>query len=497
MITLNGDTIEVVYQSGDAKGNSFANPYTCNDIVAAALAGGWANEVSKNGTSYYINYKLRVYGYGTFFEQTNSSIVINSPTDHLSVWKMSANFKFDNCSFKLNNPIIPGEGGRGLFEGYYEITNCAFFRLSVFRWSGTKTGYSSTANSKVENVFIADGFQATRTNGRYQEWRKIMVTSNNYGVHIDVDFPDVFEDVMLIDSTLYPIFFESYIYDIYIKNLKVREAVPKGISVRVRYNEGRNIVMTDCEVDHTSIYAWGYTVPVGNTWHVDMFFKTTFSGFIANGSGSTLNVYDKDNNIVHSETLGSEDIQQKELTYYHLLATTEGLSGPTTVIPNKVIDDYEPFRAVVSKAGYDDLTIPDINVIAGQPTVIRGELMETAPNPPTVSSVQITRASSQTAQDGSITVEASSGTPPYEFSLNGSDWQSGGVFGNLAAGIYGVYVRDANSLADSISGIEVSYMPSTIFIDQTIASIFSDDDLINADFEMEEELVIISDITIN
>ncbi len=45
--------------------------------------------------------------------------------------------------------------------------------------------------------------------------------------------------------------------------------------------------------------------------------------------------------------------------------------------------------------------------------------------------------------NGSFTVSGSGGATPYQYSLNGTTWFSGGTFSNLTAGIYTVYVRDA------------------------------------------------------
>lgn len=47
------------------------------------------------------------------------------------------------------------------------------------------------------------------------------------------------------------------------------------------------------------------------------------------------------------------------------------------------------------------------------------------------------------AADGSITVTGTTGgTPPYEYSLDGTNWQTSNFFPGLAAGTYTVYVRD-------------------------------------------------------
>ncbi len=60
--------------------------------------------------------------------------------------------------------------------------------------------------------------------------------------------------------------------------------------------------------------------------------------------------------------------------------------------------------------------------------------------------------------NGSITVEATDGVPPYEYALNGGSFQSGNVFNGLAQGTYTVRVNDSNDCeftqeADVLSGI--------------------------------------------
>jgi len=64
--------------------------------------------------------------------------------------------------------------------------------------------------------------------------------------------------------------------------------------------------------------------------------------------------------------------------------------------------------------------------------------------------------------NGEITVSATSGTAPYMYSINGSNFQSSGTFSNLAGGNYEITVKDANDCTDSetasvIEVPEVSY----------------------------------------
>ncbi len=61
---------------------------------------------------------------------------------------------------------------------------------------------------------------------------------------------------------------------------------------------------------------------------------------------------------------------------------------------------------------------------------------------------------------GSITIPVpTSGTGPYEYSINGTTYQAGNVFSGLAAGTYTIYVRDANNCAANAQVILANTCP--------------------------------------
>ena len=69
-----------------------------------------------------------------------------------------------------------------------------------------------------------------------------------------------------------------------------------------------------------------------------------------------------------------------------------------------------------------------------------------------------------TSGNGSITVTATGGKEPYQYSLNGSAFQSNAQFVNLGAGEYTATVRDANncekessSIALAITGVTINF----------------------------------------
>lgn len=60
-------------------------------------------------------------------------------------------------------------------------------------------------------------------------------------------------------------------------------------------------------------------------------------------------------------------------------------------------------------------------------------------------------SSTCSTNNGSITANATGGTPPLQYSINGTAYQSSNIFTNLASGNYPVYVKDANDCITTIT----------------------------------------------
>ncbi|RTE54650.1 T9SS C-terminal target domain-containing protein [Arenibacter aquaticus] len=63
-------------------------------------------------------------------------------------------------------------------------------------------------------------------------------------------------------------------------------------------------------------------------------------------------------------------------------------------------------------------------------------------SPLAVTNIYVTDASCSGSSDGSLQIEASGGTAPYTYSLNGTDYQSSNVFNNLLSGDYTIHIQD-------------------------------------------------------
>ena len=69
-------------------------------------------------------------------------------------------------------------------------------------------------------------------------------------------------------------------------------------------------------------------------------------------------------------------------------------------------------------------------------------------NPPALT-IALTPTNPTSGANGSIQATGGGGTPPYEFSKDGTTFQSSGLFSGLAAGGYTITVRDANGCTTS------------------------------------------------
>ncbi|NJM78688.1 MAG: T9SS type A sorting domain-containing protein [Flavobacterium sp.] len=68
---------------------------------------------------------------------------------------------------------------------------------------------------------------------------------------------------------------------------------------------------------------------------------------------------------------------------------------------------------------------------------------------------------------GSITVNPSGGLPPYTYSINGTNFQTGNTFPSLTAGNYTIIVKDANTPQSSISLSIIITEPAPLTINST------------------------------
>lgn len=77
--------------------------------------------------------------------------------------------------------------------------------------------------------------------------------------------------------------------------------------------------------------------------------------------------------------------------------------------------------------------------------------------------------------NGSITATGSNGSVPYQYSIDGINFQSSGVFNNLLARSYTVTIKDANGLLNSTTAIVNNIAGPAIILSATPATCFNND----------------------
>ena len=91
-------------------------------------------------------------------------------------------------------------------------------------------------------------------------------------------------------------------------------------------------------------------------------------------------------------------------------------------------------------AGSYQVIASDVN---GQSDTVIVNLSNNSPVPPAAVS-SFSYPSGCSTFDGILTVTASDGTPPYQYSFDNVNYQPGNVFTNLAQGLYSIFIKDAN-----------------------------------------------------
>lgn len=129
-------------------------------------------------------------------------------------------------------------------------------------------------------------------------------------------------------------------------------------------------------------------------------------------------LYDMSNNLLITGTVAPYGSGQLEASFPNLCAP----AGATT--------------SYIVKSVYEKIDDPAVEIF-GMDTVRVNRAN------PLTANVAPTAASCGT-NNGTLTVTGvSGGTPPYQYSLNGTTWQASNIFTGLAAGTYTVWVRDA------------------------------------------------------
>ena len=104
------------------------------------------------------------------------------------------------------------------------------------------------------------------------------------------------------------------------------------------------------------------------------------------------------------------------------------------------------------------------------------QLVEMLENPPLLfDSIDTTLVSCTGSDDGTITINASGGQTPYEYSIDGTNYIDSNQIAGLSAGVYGVTIKDATGCISDILQVQVEEVVSPDFDNDGIGDDCDDD----------------------
>jgi hypothetical protein len=420
-ITYNAGTkrVTVTYNAADlTRGASFANPYCFDDIYDTDVANGWGIFV-RIGTTLYIAYcSIYIEGATTYFQNENFTLFYApNAQETILFYARTANVYLiqtgSYVSFIINNVT----GTRRFYFGgntdlYLESVTISGFSFAYFY------------KSKYENIQLKNG-----NNHMYVDSVIDGITFINHGGYAVRGQPASATNIRLINTvTGFDIFSSATFNNVYFS---------PDVTYHFYYRTGinGNLILIDSNGDLTKYNIIG----TADTTGLSVILKSTFSGTIENGTGGTLTIKDKDGVTVYTEVLASDDMTFQTIEYQRRTITASG-----GAITSNVYTISEPFTVVVTKTGYQDLTISDIEVTGGVQTIIYGKLeyLELEYPELLISAVTITDCTKIGTNDGELEITAEGGDGTYQYSIDGVTYQAGNTFTGLAPGNYTVYVRD-------------------------------------------------------
>lgn len=240
------------------------------------------------------------------------------------------------------------------------------------------------------------------------------------------------------------------------------------------------VTPASCENDDGSITISGTSGKIPYQYSID---GTNFQSgnFFANLPSGAYTVYIKDGNAC---------VTSKQITVLQncpavvATVTDETCNGSNGIINVSGTSGTSPYQFSIDginfqtntqftgiKAGTYTITIKDAAGVINTTSVIIMNIC------PTVS-VAVTDGLCSIA-NGIITATGMNGTGPYQYSIDGINFQAGNIFSNLASATYTVYVKDANGLNNMTNAVVNNFPGPTGTVSSSDASCFANDGKVN------------------
>jgi len=168
-------------------------------------------------------------------------------------------------------------------------------------------------------------------------------------------------------------------------------------------------------------------------------------------SGVNVKCYNKNNQLIFDKNTDSDGLQSLEYLLIMKIVPTGDGDGDAYYTK----EFFYPYKLVYSKSGYQSITTYISPEVATSLSLVM--LIEKL----IISSLSFTHPTQ--SNNGTITVQASGGVAPYQYSIDdGATWQASGEFTGLAAGDYIVKVKDNEGI--EVDGVTVT-LKKTDYID--------------------------------
>ncbi len=357
-IELDGTTIIVEFQGGDPKGDSWGSPFTLDDIVAASIAGSWSPAVTKQGIQYLIPYSIYIIGADTYFLAENAQVYFEYH-DNITISRLYV----VGCHFKSQGDLhgmswmneYVSNNALWIVPEYGYIENSKFTRFNTTTFGG------SISNNLIIKKTVLEACDSIKlANNNYGELENVTLTnSGSTNLQQWHDFVSA-ENVTIIDCPL-----GLYLY--FITTLNIRKLKLINVTNHLKFRPRQSGQVLNCFDSNIDVSSYNYLL--SGTGDITANNISTFKINIDGGDDGTAKLYDKDDNLIFSEVLSGE--LEKEVVFEMMEFDTVA-----AVITKELLTTFEPFKLVVTKDSYQDLTIPDIAINPGSETHIFGKMIE-------------------------------------------------------------------------------------------------------------------------
>lgn len=354
-VNIDNLKITITTEGGSGKGTE-NNPYTWDDIMLVATNIVKIESSSRLTRSFfYVPYALWIET-DCYFYSLNESVLFGEDVDDLGsrIRCYTGYIEIENGLYRCNYSEFSAIGN-------LIITNTSFYDfrgLSLF-----KTIAKNCTFNCVGSTYWTRDTESEFTDCEMIGTSYGLIPQENIAVNLRNKFINCSNGILL-----------GYNYH---GDVRIENAQFINCNYDLVYQpivRTSSALLTTVLVDPLVDLEKSYLMVTNDDRHMKLQLVTRMSFYISNAEGSLIKVYDKDNNIIY-ENEYSEGLTD-DILYYQRYVVSQGIKEVPLV---DEVNLYQPFKLVVSKEGYDDLVIENIEVTPGQPTIIRGNMVLTEP----------------------------------------------------------------------------------------------------------------------